>query len=268
MNPPMRCASVSALIALTAPIAQAQVEPAWQFQGTLYLYLPSMGGQSAFPPSNGGSAINLDAGTILDNLKFTLMGSLEARKGPWGVFTDAIYINLGNSKSATRALNVGGVLPADVTADVDYDLKGWLWTVAGTYRAVAKPNYTLDVFAGTRMLDIDQHLRWQLGGNVGPLPLADRSGDRSSGLRNWDAIVGTKGRAAFGDGARWFIPYYIDLGAGESKFTWQAMAGVGYTFAWGDVIGAWRYVDYEMKSGSNLQNLTFSGPAVAAVFRW
>ena len=87
-----RAALLCALFAAAVPGAQAQVEPAWQFQGTLYLYFPSMGGKTTFPPGGGGSEATLDAGTILENLKFTLMGSLEARKGPWGVFTDAIYI--------------------------------------------------------------------------------------------------------------------------------------------------------------------------------
>jgi hypothetical protein len=37
---------------------------------------------------------------------------------------------------------------------------------------------------------------------------------------------------------------------------------------WGDIIAAWRYTDYKMKSGSPVEDLTMSGPAIAATFRW
>jgi hypothetical protein len=46
------------------------------------------------------------------------------------------------------------------------------------------------------------------------------------------------------------------------------MAGVGYGFGWGDVVASWRYVDYQMKSGSAIEELSFNGPAIAAAFRW
>lgn len=44
--------------------------------------------------------------------------------------------------------------------------------------------------------------------------------------------------------------------------------GVGYTFGWGDVVGAWRYTDYQMKSGSPVAEINFNGPAIAVAFRW
>ena len=99
------------------------------------------------------------------------------------------------------------------------------------------------------------------------MPVADRAGSREASEQNWDAIVGVKGRVRPGDGA-WFFPYYLDAGTGESKFTWQALAGVGYAFGWGDIVGAWRYTDYRMKSDQVVQDLTFSGPAIGVVFRW
>jgi len=259
--------SLGAASLLGSTAAHAQADDAWRFQGTLYVYLPSVGGKSTFPPEGGSNAVSVDLGDIF-TLKFAFMGSLEARKGPWGGFTDAIYLNLGASKQGSRAINIGGALPVGVAADVDLDLKGWLWTLAGTYRAVARPDYSLDTFAGVRMLDIDQKTRWQLGGNIGAVPIADRAGNRQTSEQNWDAIVGVKGRLGLGDGGRWFAPYYLDVGTGESDFTVQAMAGVGYAFPWGDVIAAWRYIGYEMKSGHAIEKLNFSGPGVAAVFRW
>jgi len=252
---------------LSPATASAQDAERWQFTGSLNLYLPTISASTAFPPpATGGSSASID---ILENLKFTFMGSLEGRKGPWGAFTDVVYIDLGTSKAGTRALQIGGVeLPAGVAADTSYDLKGWSWTLGGAWRAVSKPSYVLDVIAGTRLLDIQQTLDWTLSGNIGPVALPDRTGARESRLRNWDAIVGVKGRYTFGDMGKWFVPYYLDVGTGNSDFTTQAMTGVGYTFGWGEVLGSWRYLGYNMKPGQSLQDLSFNGPMVSAVFHW
>jgi len=178
-------------------------------------------------------------------------------------------MNLGNGKTGTRSLTLGGIeLPAGVAADVRYDLKGWSWTLGGAWRAVAKPAYALDVIAGARLLDIQQNLDWTLTGNVGSVALADRTGSRESRLRNWDAILGVKGRYTFGEAGQWFVPYYFDVGTGDSDYTTQAMAGVGSSFGWGEAVGSWRYLGYNMKSGQPLQDLSFNGPMVSAVFHW
>jgi hypothetical protein len=261
-------AVLSCAAALLVPAAsRAQGADDWRFQGSVYLYFPSIGGTTTFPPSTGNS-VSIDGSELLKDLQFTFMGSLEAQKGPWGVFTDAIYLNFGDTRTGSRGIRIGGVLPADVSAQTDFDLRGWLWTLAGTWRAVSSPTYRLDVLGGTRMLTVKEALTWQLSGNIGSIAATDRAGSREARQQNWDAIVGVKGRAAFGRDGKWFVPYYLDVGTGESKFTWQAMAGAGYSFGWGDVIGAWRYVDYRMKSGSVTESLNFNGPGIAAVFRW
>lgn len=267
-TPGFAAAALAAFTFLGASTAQAQANEDWRFQASLYAYLPTISGSTTFPPTGGSGSVSVGVGTILDNLKLTFMGTFEAQKGAWGVFTDVIYLNLANSKSQNRAIGVGGVLPADVNANVDFDLKSWLWTLAGEWRAVSLPDYRLDVIGGARMLDMKQQLNWQLTGNIGPIALPDRSGARSLDDRNWDAVIGVKGRATFGERRQWLLPYYLDVGAGDSKLTSQAMAGVGYTFGWGDLVGVWRYVDYQMKSGEPVESMSFNGPAIVAAFRW
>jgi hypothetical protein len=93
-------------------------------------------------------------------------------------------------------------------------------------------------------------------------------GQSKAKLSNWDAIVGAKGRFTLDDAKRWFVPWYVDIGTGESSLTWQAMGGVGYAFSWGEIVGAWRYLDYDMKSGSRIESMNFNGPAIALAFRW
>jgi hypothetical protein len=257
------------LAALAAPVAaSAQTADAWQFQAAIYGYFPSVSGSTRLPASGGGSDVGVDIDQILDKLQFTFMGSFEAVRGPWGAFTDFVYLDLGDTKTASRGITIGGVLPADVNATVDMDLKGSVWSLAGLYRAIAEPTLQLDVLGGARRLDVEQTIEWTVTGNVSAIALPDRSGRAEVDLTQWDAIVGVKGRAAFGAGSRWFAPFYLDVGGGDSKLTWQAMAGIGYAFGWGEVVGAWRVLDYQMKSGSAIEDIRFNGPGLAAVFRW
>ena len=256
---------LAAAIAPTAASAQADD---WKFQGAVYGYFPSISGTTAFPPNGGSAGASVDINTILDNLKFTFMGSLEARKGAWGAYTDVIYLDVGGSKTDVRSLALGGVVPAGTTATVNFDLQGWAWTVAGSYRALTDADFTADIVFGVRQLDVKPKLGWQFSGNVGSIALQDRAGNREATLNNWDAIIGFKGRAAFGENKRWFVPYYLDVGTGASRFTWQAYAGLGYSFGTWDVLGAWRYLSYDFKSQEVLDGLAFNGPGIAVVFRW
>ena len=77
---------VFALAACWPVYANAQAAPsaadtsAWRFRGTIYGYFPSLGGSASVPTDPNGVAINVDADKIIDNLKFTLMGTLDVHK--------------------------------------------------------------------------------------------------------------------------------------------------------------------------------------------
>ena len=263
------CAALSA-VTLAMPVgASAQTADAWTFQGILYGYFPTIGGKTTFPQSTPGSEVSVDADTILKNLQGVFMGSLEARRGRWSAFTDVLYMDVGSTVSGSRQFSVGGAqIPAGSAANLDFNLKGWVWTLAGAYRALQAPGGTMDILVGARLLDAEQNLGFQVTGNVGPIPVPGRAGTVNASLSNWDAIVGVKGRVALGESGKWFVPYYADIGTGDSSLTWQAMAGIGYSFGWGDVAAVWRHIDYDMKSGNKVESLSFDGPAIGAVFRW
>ena len=143
-----------------------------------------------------------------------------------------------------------------------------LWTLAGEYRLQTDPKLTLDLLAGARMFSLKPSLRWTIQGDLGPIASAQRSGISETRETLWDGIVGAKGRYAIGDSGKWTVPFYIDVGAGQSQLTWQTAVGVGYAFSWGELTGMWRYISYDMKSGTPVENLSFSGPMVGATFRW
>ena len=124
------------------------------------------------------------------------------------------------------------------------------------------------MFAGARLLNVKEKLGWEFSANVGPVVGPGQTGSSESKLDNWDGIVGVKGRLNFGSRREWFVPYYVDVGVGDSDFTWQGSAGIGYAFNWGEVIAAWRYLDYNFKSGQKIESVNLNGPLIGVAFRW
>ena len=260
-----------ALLLSTGAFAQqpASETDSWQFGVSIYGWFPDLAGETAFTQPGGSTEFKIDIDDILDNLKFTLMGTFDMRKGRWGIFTDVIYMDVGGSQTGTREATIGGIqLPVNASANVDLDLTSWIWTLTGYYRALDQPGMTLDILAGARYLDVEQKVNWNVTGNFGSIPIPDRTGAAEAGLTNWDAIIGLKGRFAFGVQNAWFVPYYLDVGAGNSDLTWQGIAGLGYAFRWCEVVAAWRYLYYDLPSDKAIKDMSFSGPAIGVTFRW
>lgn len=99
------------------------------------------------------------------------------------------------------------------------------------------------------------------------LPLA-ASGSTNVSESLWDGVIGVQRQASFGANREWFVPYYLDIGTGQSDFTWQGLIGIGYHFHGGAVTAAWRYLDYKFKSGKALESFDLNGPAIGVTFRW
>jgi hypothetical protein len=261
-----RCAAPLAAIAIALPMtAHAQADEPWKFQFTLNGWLPALSGSSAYPVQTGGANIDVSMGDVLDALQFTVQFNFEARKGNWGVWTDLVYADFSQSASRSRDFTIGGSHPVGVDADLKIDLTSWIWTLAGLYNLAETPEATSDLLFGTRYLDLSNKLRWSFSNDITGVP---RGGSANADLQNWDAVVGVKGRFTFGDDRRWFIPYYADIGTGESKLTWQLVGGLGYRFEWGSIVASWRYLDYEFKSSSKVDNLSLSGPVLGVAFSW
>jgi hypothetical protein len=264
------CMLTLGLAAGLAPVA-AQAQTAsdkWQWEAAIYGWFPAIGGSTSFP-SNGSSGPNIDvsAQDVINALKMVFMGQIEARKGKWGVWTDVVYADLGGSKDGTRSLTVDGQ-PVTVDGHLGLDVKSTVWTLSGLYNLTATPENTTDLLLGARMLDMKQTLNWSLSAGVPGYPTIGHSGQASVSGTDWDSIVGVKGRYYFGAEHKWFLPYYADVGAGQSKLTWQVNAGVGYKFDWGSVFATYRYLDYQFKSGNALQSMTMNGALLGVAFQF
>ena len=240
----------------------------WKFRGIVYFWGANVTTKATFPGGNTAS-VDLSLSDLLNHLKMTGMGAIEVQKGPWGAFTDVVYMNIGASKTATRDGTIDGVpLPVGATLNTSLGLKALVWTLAGSYRVQSSPDLEMDVLAGARLLSLEPTLNFSFNVDVGPFTGPGRSGSRSVKATDWDAIVGVKGRVGFASSREWFIPYYVDVGTGDTQLTWQASGGVGYRFSWGDAMLTYRYLDYTFKSSSKLEGQTFKGPWLGAAFSW
>jgi hypothetical protein len=259
--------SVGVINLAPSRLCAQEISDDWQFGAAIYGWLPDIGGHTSLPLAD--SSIDVDVSTILDHLEMTAQGGFEVQKGHWGAFTDVVYLDVGESKSQTRQLEIGGnPLPAGVTARADFDLKTLFVTLAGSYRVVASPETTFDVVAGARLASLKQELDWEFTGNFGSIVPPPRTGTREISVDQWDAIVGVRGQFRLGAEHKWVVPYYFDIGTGDSDMTLQAVVGLGYAFGWGDVDLVWCYVDYDLKANGPIEDLNFSGPALGAKFRW
>jgi len=140
-----------------------------------------------------------------------------------------------------------------------------LWTVGGSYTLSRSDAHLVDLTFGARMIDMRQELDWRVIGDIGGVSLPEQDGSGRVSGTNWDAIVGLKGFRRFGN---WVVPWEFDVGAGDSDLVWQAMAGIGYGFGWGELLLNYRYLDYENDENQPVSDLTLSGPMVAASFSW
>ena len=264
-----RSALLASLLVGLAPMAANAADDDWKWQATLYLWLPSIGGETALPPDGDGPPFDVSTDALLDSLNSIFMGALEVHRGPWGLATDVIYLDLDGGKKATRDFGLGGAeIPATVEADLNLGLSGWLWSVTGSYAILQREHHSMSVVAGARMLDIEERLRYSFNGDISSLPLPGRTGSAQAQQTQWDAIAGVKGRASLGAEGQWYVPYYLDVGAGDSNFTWQAMAGLGYSFGAVEILGVWRYLDYDLGDSKPIEAIDFNGPAVGVTFRF
>ncbi|UHQ19167.1 hypothetical protein LVB87_13390 [Lysobacter sp. KIS68-7] len=237
----------------------------WQFRTSLYGFFPDVGGHARIP-SGGELPLEMDAGDLISHTDFAGMASFETRKGRWGGYADAVYMDLGQHVFGTRAILAGRQpLPPGTYADASLDIEALALTLAGTYRFYESPNTTIDALFGGRFLDATVQLDWDFNSDVaGTL----RTGTNKQSKASWDGIVGLKGRTYFGERKQWFVPWYADVGTGATDLTWNASAGIGYAAHWGDVFLTYRRLDYDFGQDRHLDDIHFQGPTLGVAFSW
>jgi len=252
--------TVLTAIMLAATPLQAQAEESilsenWQFDAQLYIWAADFGGEL-----NNGASFDVPFSTMVDNLKMGFYGSFEARKQKWLIFTDIVYLNIETDHAAPDTSE-----PVDFTPR-SLSMNGGAINLVGGYNLLVKGKSRLDLIAGARYLDLGSEFALNvtfLGDTTTKfIPI-----EMGTAL---DAVIGVKGKYAFANANRWSIPYYLDIGAGDSDFTWQALTGISYQAAnWVDVALTYRHMEWDLKSTDGIiKNVNFDGPALGAIFHF
>ena len=246
--------SVVAVLGVGSAAAQdgdSESDDGWQYSAAVYLWAADVGGRTTT-----GSSVEINFSDILDNLEGAFLGAFEARKGKWSFLTDSLYLDV----AATSDVPIG---PGPIlTGNVSLDLTTKLFHLAGGYNLLTEGQSRLDFLVGVRHLDLDTDLVLAIDVLGQPQSTVVSASDNTV-----DLIVGVKGNITLGE--RWFLPYYFDVGGGDSDRTWQATAGVGFRAArWVDVVFVYRHLEWSFDSTQLVDSLEFSGPTVGGIFRF
>ncbi|MBK5967009.1 hypothetical protein CCR95_23800 [Thiocystis minor] len=260
---PIPCLTAVLALLFGAPVAAADhpIEDGnWHTALRLYGWLPSVSGETRFDLGNGGGDATVDTSQILDAVKMSFMGSAQVRKGRWTGFTDLIYLRMGADQQG--GIRLPAAYGSGINVHADEELKGWVWTLGGGYTLWYNDRANVDLVLGARLFDLDSDLALSVTGPRNrTLPA-----NLSASVTLWDAIIGVYGRVDLS--SHWFVPYYLDVGTGDTELTSTGYTGVGYAFDWGDLTLTYRYLYYDQGNDKTIEGLTFNGFAAGVNFRF
>ncbi|WP_198369915.1 hypothetical protein [Roseomonas rosulenta] len=273
--------AVAAVIAIGASSGAAAqdtgLRPGWSFEIAPYVWLPSVSANLRYNvPSNfGGTAdVKANADDYFANLNSALALAGTVRYDRFSLITDIMYVSASAGSSRVQSVNLLDVGRDPISSTVDASgnstLKTTLWTLAGGYTVASGAWGNVDVLAGFRYLGIDSTTDYNAAvtlvgprGNAGP---TFGGAGRLSGSDNiWNGIIGVRGRINIAQSG-FFVPYYLDIGTGDSNFTWQTFAGIGYQTGWAGVQLGWRYMSFDQGGNRLVENMTMSGAYLAVNF--
>ena len=227
----------------------------WKQSLAIYGWLPTFDGTLKYNiPGRDGAADETAESDIMDKIDSVFMGSYTVRKNKWSFLADVIYLKMSDSKEASVTLP-RRTLEASSTQELDT----WVVSAYVGYNLLENGNHTINAIGGLRYLSLDAKITLD-----GPLDLIDQPFTRSAEF--YDGVIGVQGLANLSES--WYVPYHFDIGTGDSDFTAQASAGLGYRFGWGDVLLEYRYLYYDNGTDTFVNALDAYGPKLGVVFHF
>jgi hypothetical protein len=258
---------------LPAMAQDIALRPGWSFNLGAYLWLPTLDGKVnyALPTGAGGTAdVSVDAGDYFSKLNFAALIAAEVRYERVSLITDLVHMNIGTDSSHLNSVNISGLpsqtLSTTTNKNADTNLKALILTMAGGFTTAAGSWGNVDVIGGFRYfgaeLRTDYTLSADIAGPGGHGVALSRNGRLSGSQDIWNGIIGLRGRLRLGESG-FFVPYYVDVGTGDSRLTSQVFSGIGYqTGAVGVQLG-YRYLHFDQRGNSLTQDLTMQGAYLA-----
>jgi hypothetical protein len=199
---------------LSAPVYAVEEKPAetqvaaqqddWEFILTVYGWAAELD----FTLPTGDEA-EISFSDIMKNLDMTFMSAFGVRKDKWTFSTDVLYLDINNTSST----NLNALLKL-----TDIYLKAWIVSPFVSYEIMGNEKGSLQLKVGPRYFWLETGLELKTRPPLDPGKTDDSISDDV-----WDAVVGISGQFNLAD--RWYIPYHLDIGTGDSDYTWQAVGG-------------------------------------------
>lgn len=227
----------------------------WQFGVEFYVFMPDIKAETT-----SGNDIDISFHDILENLNMTFMGVLAARKNKWLFAVDGIYLDIEDDEKGS--FNVPFPIGPGVTVgnDIDVEMKAWVVTPIVGYNVYESSNSRIDLVAGARYLWIEVDSEVKLYG-----PLETSKAKVTDDGEVWDGIVGARGLLELTE--KWYATCFFDVGTGDTEFTWQVWAGLGYKFDKFNTVFGYRHIDWDFDDDDiAFKDLQVSGPYVGANF--
>ncbi|MCP4285706.1 MAG: hypothetical protein GY792_14820 [Gammaproteobacteria bacterium] len=242
-------------VLLTSTIFISQISAAsetdkWQFEVTPYLLAAGMDGTVGV---HGHTAdIDVSFSDILDDLDSGFMGLFTAKKGPWTLALEGVYMKLEGGSSNT-VTGPGGILSRSGKLGITNTMYIAQGSVA--YR-ILDDKTKLDVIGAIRYTDLKVKIDVEKTFTLPPF-----GGSRSEeGSEGWiDAVVGVRALHPVSD--RVLLLGYADIGAGGSDLTYQVMVGANWEFSEGYTAKlGYRHLYWDYEDGGTVWDMTASGP--------
>ena len=244
-----------------------KIDDQWRYSLSIAAWAPASS-QSTFL---GSSYVGTTNSSINDNLKAAggfAMLTAEAHQDKWGVMADMVYWQINDGSTTTKFVTKNSSLYSGTSGNTTQTIL----TGAGTYTVYNSPMVYVDALAGLRYISSTTSVvaNTVYSVKVRAVTRTTISNTNQSYVDSTtDLVVGIKGRARLWDTA-WFIPFYADVGKGNTtqSNTWQALTGLGRAFSWGEVSLVYRAMYFELTGPDGFNKFSNFGPQLGATINF
>ena len=212
----------------------------WQFTVSPYIWGAGVRGDVGHR-STGTQFMKADFSDIAHTLDVAVMGLAEARKGPYSLLVDLMYIDTTTKNS----------LPNGATSRLKVDNQTFSGFFGGGYTLLESNGSRLDATGGIRVWYSNTTLKFQGG-------YAD--GISGSDSATWvDGVAGLRGHYAL-TLTIWLSSWGL-AGGGQSRFDWDAAALVGWEFTPGfSAVAGYRAMGVDYRHNGFVYDVVQQGP--------
>ena len=231
---------------IEAPPAPPASSEAWEFRAGLPLWISGLDGDAGV--LGRVAPVDVAFKDIIPQINMAAALSFEARRGPWGILTSGIFMNLSDAAGT----------PGPLIDSLKVEMKQLVLDGAVSYAMIDNDCGSLELLAGVRY----NHIK--LGLNID-----SRSGNFSKdGSETWvDPYVGVLGRTRISESISLVGKGDIGGFGVGSDLTWQLYGGVEFQISRSCYLGVgYHYLSVDYSSGGFTYDLATSGPQIEMGF--